>query len=74
MDKEDLTTMRLMHAVRAKPPWQCGSLHFLLSVANFIYLRATVTHQNHIHGEDIRKLKSGNACCQLVQNLLPYAV
>jgi hypothetical protein len=40
------------------------------NVLQFIYLGTTVTNQNLILEEIKRRLKSGNACYHLVQNLL----
>jgi hypothetical protein len=40
------------------------------SVEEFRYLGATLTNQNSIHEESKSRLKSGNACYHLVQNLL----
>jgi hypothetical protein len=40
-------------------------------VAEFIYLRTTVTNQNLIQEEIRRRLNSGNACYHSVQKLLP---
>jgi hypothetical protein len=34
------------------------------------HLRTTLTNQNDIHDEIKSRLKSGNACCYSVQNLL----
>jgi hypothetical protein len=39
--------------------------------AQFRYLGANITNQNLIQEEIKRKLNSGNACCNSVQNLLP---
>ena len=39
-------------------------------VEEFKYLRTTITNQNSIQEEIKRRLKSGNACCYSVQNLL----
>src|SRR5215470_13967781 len=39
-------------------------------VEEFRYLGATLTNQNSIHEEIKSRLKSGNACCHSVQNLL----
>jgi hypothetical protein len=41
------------------------------NVAQFRYLGMTVTNQNLIQVEIKRRLNSDNACCHLVQNLLP---
>ena len=41
------------------------------SVGEFKYLITTLTNQNSIQEEIKSRLKSGNACCHLVQNLLP---
>ena len=40
------------------------------TVEQFKYLRTTLTNQNSIHEEIKGRLKSGNACCHSVQNLL----
>jgi hypothetical protein len=39
-------------------------------VEQFKYLGATLTNQNSIHEEIKSSLKSRNACCHLVQNLV----
>ena len=39
-------------------------------VEEFKYLGTTITDQNSIQKEIQSKLKSGNACCHSVQNLL----
>ena len=39
-------------------------------VEEFIYLRTTFMNQNSIQEEINNRLKSGNACCHLMQNLL----
>jgi len=39
-------------------------------VEQFNYLGKTLTYQNSIQEEIKSRLKSGNACCHLVQNLL----
>jgi hypothetical protein len=39
-------------------------------VEEFIYLGTTLTHQDYIQEEIKSRLKSGNACYHLVQNLL----
>ena len=39
-------------------------------VEDFKYLGTTLTHQNSIAEEIKSRLKSGNACCHSVQNLL----
>jgi len=39
-------------------------------VEEFKYLGTTLTHQNSIHKEIKRRMKSGNACYHSVQNLL----
>jgi hypothetical protein len=39
-------------------------------VEEFKYLGATLTNRNSIHEEMKGRVKSGNACCHLVQNLL----
>jgi len=39
-------------------------------VEEFRYLGTTVTRQNSVQGEIMSRLKSGNACCYSVQNLL----
>jgi hypothetical protein len=41
------------------------------NVAQFKYLARTITNQNLIKEEIKRRLNSGNACYQSVQNLLP---
>jgi len=38
-------------------------------VEQFKYLGTTLTNQNFIRVENKSRLKSGNACCHLVQNL-----
>jgi hypothetical protein len=40
------------------------------TVEHFKYLGMTLTNQNSIHEEIKSRLKSGNACCHSVQNLL----
>jgi hypothetical protein len=40
------------------------------SVEEFKYLGTTLTNQNSIQEELKSRLKSGNACCRSVQNLL----
>jgi hypothetical protein len=40
------------------------------NMSQFKYLGTTVTNQNLIQEEIKRRLKSGNACCNSVQNLL----
>jgi hypothetical protein len=40
------------------------------TVEQFKYLGTTLTNQNSIREEIKSKLKSGNACCHSVQNLL----
>jgi len=42
----------------------------VLPTPEFIYLGTTFTNQNFIQEENKSRLKSGNACCHLVQNLL----
>jgi hypothetical protein len=44
------------------------------SVEQFKYLGTTQTDQNSIHEEIKSRLKSGNACCHSVQNLLSSAL
>jgi hypothetical protein len=39
-------------------------------VEEFKYLRTTLTNQNSIQEEIKSRLKSGNACCHSVQNVL----
>ena len=39
-------------------------------VEGFKYLGTTLTHQNSLPEEIKSRLRSGNACCHLVQNLL----
>jgi len=39
-------------------------------VEEFKYLGTTLTHQNSISEEIKNRLRSGNACCHSVQNLL----
>ena len=39
-------------------------------VEEFIYLGTTLTNQNSTQEEIKSRLKSGNVCCQSVQNLL----
>jgi hypothetical protein len=39
-------------------------------VEQFIYLGTNLTNKNYIQEENKKKLKSGNACYHLVQNLL----
>jgi hypothetical protein len=39
-------------------------------VAKFRYLGMTVTHQNYIHKEVMRRLNLGNGCYHSVQNVL----
>jgi hypothetical protein len=39
-------------------------------VEEFKYLGTTLTNQNSIQEEIKSRLKSGNACCHLVQNVL----
>jgi len=43
-------------------------------VEEFKYLETTSTHQNSIQEEIKSRLKSGNPCCHLVQNLLPSSL
>jgi hypothetical protein len=43
---------------------------FFKRVEQFKYLGATLTNQNSIHEEIMSRLKSGNACYYLVQNLV----
>jgi len=43
---------------------------FFESVEEFKYLRTTLTNQNSVQVEIKSRLKSGNACCHLVHNLL----
>jgi len=43
-------------------------------VEEFKYLGTTLTNQNSIQEEIKSRLKSGNACCHLVQNLLPSSL
>jgi hypothetical protein len=43
-------------------------------VEEFKYLGATLTNRNSIHKEINSRLKSGNACCHSVQNLLSSAL
>ena len=40
------------------------------SVGQFKYLGTSLTIQNSVHEEVKNRLKSGNACCHSVQNLL----
>ena len=42
----------------------------LETVEQFKYLGTTLTYQNSIRDEIKSRLKSGNACCHSVQNLL----
>jgi len=42
------------------------------SVEEFKYLGTTLTNQNSIAEEIKNRLKSGNACCHSVQNLLSF--
>ena len=44
--------------------------NFFESVEEFRYLGTTLTNQNYIQEEIKRRLKAGNACYHLVQNLL----
>jgi hypothetical protein len=43
-------------------------------VEEFKYLGTTLTNLNSIQQEIKSKLKSGNACYHLVQNILPYSL
>ena len=43
-------------------------------VEHLKYLRMTLTNSNSIHEEIKSKLKSGNACYHLVQNLLSFGL
>jgi hypothetical protein len=43
-------------------------------VEGFIYLGTTLTNQNSIQEEIKSRLKSGNACCHSVQNLLSFSL
>ena len=40
------------------------------TVEQFKYLGTNITYENSIHEDVKSRLKSGNACCHLVQNLL----
>jgi len=44
------------------------------SVEEFRYLGTTLTYKNSIQEEIKSILKSGNACCNLVQNILPSSL
>ena len=43
-------------------------------VERFHYLRTTLTNQNSIQEEIKSRLKSRNACCHSLQNLLVYSL
>jgi hypothetical protein len=43
-------------------------------VKHFKYLETSLTNQNSIHEENQSTLRSGNACCHSVQNLLPSSL
>jgi len=43
-------------------------------VEEFKYLGITLTNQNSIQEEIKSRLKSGNACCHLVQNIFSYSL
>jgi hypothetical protein len=44
------------------------------TVEHFKYLGTTQTNQNSIHEETNSRVKSGNACCHSVQNLLFFSL
>jgi len=43
-------------------------------VEDFKYLGTALTNQNSIQEEIKRRLKSGNACCHSVQNLVSFSL
>ena len=48
--------------------------NFFEKVEEFTYLGTTLTNQNSIQEEIKSRLKSGNACCYSVQNLLSFSL